>query len=369
MPERMYLYIMGRGHSGSTILDILLGGNADVESIGELASGLAGYHHGMICACGCVMRDCPFWTEVRHRFEEQGLDWDELIRATTTQAHLRSQPGTWLARSDDAKLTRLAQLTEGLQKAVAGRTGKTFLLDSGKEVTRALFLLRFSPRARVIHLVRDPRAVQQSHYWRIAERRGFKFLRHKYQATWTGPFFLVLAAASWLVGNLLAEAVCRVAPGRTVRLRYEDLRDDPVGTLRDRQRDRVPGPVGRSPDRRVGHEILRKRHAVLEHQQRQHRACVAGIARPQPSGETRRLPGRWRALQELGNGAVGFRPDVFDAQAALAAVWQRRVDDEQVGFRARVLEREPAFGFASPRARPGRFESWVHQRHAFGRRP
>jgi hypothetical protein len=57
----VYLYVMGRGHSGSTILDILLGGAAAVESVGELVSGLEWYEAGTRCACGAPMRECPYW--------------------------------------------------------------------------------------------------------------------------------------------------------------------------------------------------------------------------------------------------------------------------------------------------------------------
>ena len=44
--------------------------------------------------------------------------------------------------------------------------------------------------------------------------------------------FLVVAAMSWTVGNLLAEIAARRAAGRVLLLRYEDLRDDPAAALR-----------------------------------------------------------------------------------------------------------------------------------------
>ena len=34
----MYIYIMGRAHSGSTILDVLLGNSERIHSVGELVS-------------------------------------------------------------------------------------------------------------------------------------------------------------------------------------------------------------------------------------------------------------------------------------------------------------------------------------------
>ena len=57
----MYLYVMGRGHSGSTILGILLGGGAAIASVGEVVSGLGRYALGTeICSCGSPMHECSF---------------------------------------------------------------------------------------------------------------------------------------------------------------------------------------------------------------------------------------------------------------------------------------------------------------------
>src|SRR5215218_1700745 len=139
----MYLYVMGRGHSGSTILDILLGGGAAVESVGELVSGLRRYDGKERCACGRPMRGCPFWAEVRRRFEAEGHLWEDLVRESGA--------------------------------AISAAAGKPHVLDSNKETARGLFLLKYLPEARVVHLVRDPRGIAQSHRWRIREGRGFKF--------------------------------------------------------------------------------------------------------------------------------------------------------------------------------------------------
>ena len=228
----MYLYIMGRGHSGSTILDILLGGGAAVESVGEVVSGLEWYHASVRCACGPIMRECPFWAEVRGRFEAEGFDWFELARLSKRQTDVRRWLPTWLARRDDRDLGRLAAMTRALAGAIAAASGKPHVLDSNKEVARGLFLLKYLPEARVIHLVRDPRGIQRSHYWRLRDGRPFTFMRRELNAGWMAPLYLLLAAVSWSVGNVLGELTRRAAPDRVLRLRYEDLRDDPAGAVR-----------------------------------------------------------------------------------------------------------------------------------------
>jgi hypothetical protein len=223
---------MGRGHSGSTILDILLGGGAAIESVGEVVSGLEYYHRRVRCACGPLMRECPYWAEVRRRFEAEGFDWFALARLSKRQTDVRRWLPTWLARRDDRDLGRLAAMTRALARAIAGASGKPHVLDSNKEVARGLFLLKYLPEARVIHLVRDPRGIQRSHYWRLRDGRPFTFMRREFDGGWMAPLFLLLAAVSWSAGNVLGELTRRAAPDRVLRLRYEDLRDDPAGAVR-----------------------------------------------------------------------------------------------------------------------------------------
>jgi hypothetical protein len=258
----MYIYIMGRGHSGSTILDIILGNSAAVESLGELVSGLGRYATGERCSCGCLMRECAFWTDVRRRFEASGHDWNEFVARSRAATSVRRWLSTWFARQDSADRRQLARMTEAFGQAVSEASGKPHLLDSNKETARGLFLLRFKPDARVIHLVRDPRDVQRSHYWRVASGRGFRFMRRHWQASrLTAPVWLLLAAVSWTAGNMLCELAGRRVPGRTLRLRYEDLRDDPAGTVRrigaafDLPLEDVACRLERRDDFAVGHNV------------------------------------------------------------------------------------------------------------------
>jgi hypothetical protein len=257
----VYLYVMGRGHSGSTILDILLGGAAAVESVGELVSGLEWYEAGTRCACGAPMRECPYWAEVRRRFEAEGHDWAEFARASRRQTDVRRWLPTRLAGRDDPGLRRLAAMTRSIARSIAAVSGKPHVLDSNKEVARGLFLLRYLPEARVVHLVRDPRGIQRSHHWRLRDRRGFLFMRRRFAGRGTAPLLLLLAAASWTAGNVLGELTRRAAPDRVLRLRYEDLCRDAAGAVRAigdafglQLEDVVAGLEGGEPFR-VGHNV------------------------------------------------------------------------------------------------------------------
>ncbi|MFO1048913.1 MAG: sulfotransferase [Geminicoccaceae bacterium] len=226
----MYLYILGRPHSGSTILNILLGNGASTVSVGQLVSDIGKSEN--FCSCGAKIGECPFWCEVRREVEAAGFPWPEVTSASMDQAHVKRLWRTWWAGPSDPHLTRLAAITGALEQAITKVAGKPVLCDSSKEATRALFLMKYYPTAKVIFLVRDPRSAVASHYWRFRSESRFHFLRkNHFLPRWMGPIVLTLAAASWTVGNLLGELAVRIAPERVLLLRYEDLRDRPKEAL------------------------------------------------------------------------------------------------------------------------------------------
>ena len=154
----MLLYIMSRPHSGSTILDILMGNSGAVEGLGQLVSDMGQLENA--CACGASIRDCPFWRAVRAEVEAGGISWDEAVRASVEQAHVGRFWRTWRAGPADPELTRLAEITRAIVRAIAKVAGKPHVLNSTKEPTRGLFLASFVPEAQLIRLVRDPRSAR-----------------------------------------------------------------------------------------------------------------------------------------------------------------------------------------------------------------
>jgi hypothetical protein len=230
----MLIYVMGRPHSGSTILDILIGNSSSVESVGELVSGLRAEPRGHVCACGAPMAGCPYWQTVKQHFATaSAAEWSQAAKALATHANIRNLPRTLFAGPRSPAVVSLAALNGAFTTAIATTSGKPHVLDSSKEPTRGLFLLRFVPNAHVLHLVRDPRRAIASHYWRFKKDRGyFHFLRRKFHAPAMLVPFMLLAAASWTLGNMICELATRFRPTCTLRVRYEDLCDDPSSELR-----------------------------------------------------------------------------------------------------------------------------------------
>lgn len=223
----MYVYVAGRGHSGSTILDIALSQSEDAAGIGEVVSGLGRPHE--MCSCGSKADDCRFWREVVAQVREAGWQGAEeagnSLRYFSRIAHL-----PWIlagARSSD--LARHQLLNRELMQAVKRASGKRVVVDSSKEITRSAILAdSLAPEElRVIHLVRDPVKMVSSNMWRLEQGTGFKFMRRTYKSTRYRPLFVAISAVSWVVGNGLVELM-RNRRYRGVRVRYEDLCAQPA---------------------------------------------------------------------------------------------------------------------------------------------
>jgi hypothetical protein len=229
------LYIMGRGHSGSTFLDVMIGNVDGVESIGEVISGL-NRGRNEICSCGLLAGDCPFWIAVAERY------------STISGGRDLFDDGAWLWKQSDVLKFPQAVISgahfggvrwneySARQRCLIDAVGEvstaSSVLDSNKEYSRALMLLRIQPEARVIHLHRSPLAILGSHYYRRKEQgQPFKFLKREYAPERSYPFVLMLTASAWSVGMALGLLIKVMYPKQVLNLRYEKLMAEPSSEL------------------------------------------------------------------------------------------------------------------------------------------
>ena len=230
------VYIMGHGYSGSTLLTFLLGSHPQVATVGELgiAPRAKTTPEEYFCSCQKPIRDCPFWQRVTREMAERGYEfdiWDAelefraregrladiVLRAVQRGPLLETARGVAFRVLPSARqeLSRVLGRIQALAEIVTGIKGCDTFLDSSKRPERAMLMRRFGDfdDVRVIHLVRDGRAVSWS---------SMKNLQ-------IGPDD---AARSWLDDNHASEQARRFFPDdRWMTLRYEDLCTDPQGTL------------------------------------------------------------------------------------------------------------------------------------------
>ncbi len=240
------VYVLGAGHSGSTLLSLLLNGHSRIHALSEINK------------LGRAVRDpergrrplrSAFWQAVRAHYEaSSGRAFAEI--------ELRRPPGEAL---DSAEARLRAGAYEHLMRAVAAVSRKRILVDASKHGDQLELLMRVAcTELRVIHLLRDGRGVVHAF-----QRKYGSFLRG--YRLWSRS----LASAARLRPSIDAS--------RWLTLRYEDLARSPESELR-----RVCAFLGVAYEP----EMLRYRAAAWE--------GISGNRMASDSSEEVLLDERWR---------------------------------------------------------------------------
>lgn len=224
-------YIAGAGRSGSTLLDVVLGALANVESVGELCNlHRRSWVQDEVCACGQSVRACKFWSRVWALWaSECGLpepvSYAELQRRFERP---RAWPHVMAARFGlDRSFFAYANATTALYRAIATVSGCQVIVDSSKDPVRA-YALALNPHIdlRLIHLVRDGRGVAWSMQKSYKKDKGAGIER---DIAPTAPWRTIL---DWALVNVQVEQVARrIGRDNTVRVRYENFVSKPVDVL------------------------------------------------------------------------------------------------------------------------------------------
>jgi len=188
------LYITSRGHSGSTLLSLLVSGHSQVVSAGELKMLSNPDPQRRLCSCHRqVPSQCPFWGAVEQRVREQ-------VGCSLEQLQL-------VDGGDD---TTFLRHNEVLFAAIAQVSGSALIVDSSKSLPRLSRLLTVADQGAAfelhpVHLHRGPFGSMNS-----ARKRGDALRNAAYN--YTRLFFLTRE---------------RLRGVRALRVYYERLAADP----------------------------------------------------------------------------------------------------------------------------------------------
>ena len=126
MTSLRLVYITGKGHSGSTLLDMLIGSHSECITLGEIHQ-LTLKAEG-VCACGAAnYRECEFWRDVDSRLRADGL-------AGLSALHV-----------DSADQDEFRHSNHALFRVLQEKTNARWFVDSSKKLPRLKSLLSDPP--------------------------------------------------------------------------------------------------------------------------------------------------------------------------------------------------------------------------------
>lgn len=231
------VYIAGSGRSGSTLLSLLVGQAFGLPVPGEVMQTWSrGAIRNELCGCGAPFRECRFWAHVRALAPHAFLDperHDVAIRQHRLRDGLALMAGvvgtSWIRRVEAC-----APVLQELNAAIGMATNANAYVDASKSPLYGLLLRGARMDVRVIHCVRDARAMAFS--WGRVRPRPESVGGVEAEMVRRGAAY---GGAHWTLVNLMTERLLRTP---YLRVRYEDVVADPQLAMR-----RIGSFLGRSP--------------------------------------------------------------------------------------------------------------------------
>ncbi|WP_150236996.1 sulfotransferase [Nocardiopsis quinghaiensis] len=250
------------GRSGSTLVERLLGELPGFCSVGETVHL---WRRGLVederCGCGRPFSGCGFWTEVgEEAFGGWGrLDAGQVSRLKDGVDRTRFLP-MLLSGAHEGRIAsrceRYTELYHRLYSAVSLVSGARVVVDASKHASLAACLRwRYGARMRLLHVVRDPRAVAHAWAKRVARPDASPGSSEPEMARYSAG----RAAVQWMVQNACFDALARRGTP-TLRVRYEDFVADPGGEFA--RISEFAGYTGDPLDVAEGRVELSEGHAV-----------------------------------------------------------------------------------------------------------
>jgi hypothetical protein len=145
------IYIIGNGHSGSTLLCLLLGANQHIFAGGHLRQYKRLYNEQdtLLTSKGVPVKESPLWNNVKYLLHE---------RNQVPDIHLHHPAFD-------------AQEMMHVYRAILDTTGDTAICDNSMNLNQLEMLLALPIDTFIAHIVRDGRAVQHS---MIRKYKGYK---------------------------------------------------------------------------------------------------------------------------------------------------------------------------------------------------
>jgi len=233
------VYLGGLGRSGSTLLERVLGELPGVCASGEVVHmWQRGVAENERCGCGAPFGACDFWGQVgKAAFGGwDNVSTDRVLGLRAAVDRTRRIPAL-ARRSLPAGLQRAFSEYTGyylsVYRGIAETSGCQTVVDSSKHASLAFCLARREEiDLRVIHLVRDSRAVAYSWTTKVARPDRLDAPGDGGTGRYMTTYAPARAAGQWNAQNAALQLLARRGTP-VLRVRYEDFVAAPEQTVRE----------------------------------------------------------------------------------------------------------------------------------------
>lgn len=223
MEKETIVYISGDGHSGSTLLDILLGSQEKAFSAGELIFlPKKGIENMEYCSCGQPVPDCEVWSRVIDEWEkERILKLDEYMRIQSKLTSNKNLISSYLSlRTPSGKVLDFLKDTENLYRNIFKITETNIIVDSSKTPNKLLILKNLGFEVHAVHLIRRFGDVLNSGK-KTAKKNLEAGIEHDIK-----PRSTLYVLFIWLLKNFLTFFYAKDMVYK--RIKYEEVVNNPV---------------------------------------------------------------------------------------------------------------------------------------------
>ncbi len=224
--DKTITYIAGDGHSGSTLLDIILGAKEKTFSSGELMFfPQKGIINNEYCSCQKPIHECEIWGKVIQEWDAiRKLPLEQYIQIQNSLTTNKKLIQTYrLLQKPTIDFKTFIQDTISLYDLIFSITNSNTIIDSSKNPNRILILKQLGFKIVIIHLTRRFGDVLNSYKkeWKKDLKAGIEenILPQK------TPYIL----SGWFLKNFLTQYY-----GKTMqyhKMKYENLIHDPERTI------------------------------------------------------------------------------------------------------------------------------------------
>lgn len=217
MKEKIKLVLLiGSGRSGSTLIDLIVNMHPKVVGLGELSNWNTKVFEEY-CACGDIVKSCPFWSKVISKvgwsendfkdFREYKYQFDTPKKGYVFKINEHTQ---------SPNFDKFLSKSNEIFSAISEVSDDSILFDSSKSPQRAFNLSKSDLLdVKIIHLMRDPRGVMWSF------KKSFKKdLKAGLQRDMKGTS-LLKSLYSWIAINSRAFSTVKSANVPTLSVNYE----------------------------------------------------------------------------------------------------------------------------------------------------